>query len=76
MAPACGLVESLELDLKHEEAPAILDRLLAKADVLIRPVIRFDTTTSGTVHCFVCHLSFPVGDTAATQQASAGSSTA
>jgi itaconate CoA-transferase len=28
--------ESLELDLKHAEAPAILDKLLAKADVLIQ----------------------------------------
>jgi crotonobetainyl-CoA:carnitine CoA-transferase CaiB-like acyl-CoA transferase len=28
--------ESLELDLKHPEAPAILDKLLAKADVLLQ----------------------------------------
>ena len=28
--------ESLELDLKHAEAPAIMDKLLAKADVLIQ----------------------------------------
>jgi itaconate CoA-transferase len=28
--------ESLELDLKHAEAPAILDKLLARADVLIQ----------------------------------------